>query len=296
MHRSAENPSDNQRFLVPLSDGLQVEAVYYGSGTLCLSSQAGCAVGCPFCASGAKGLLRNLTRAELELQLAWARRQGVIPRALTLSGIGEPLHNASVVRDFLLANQAAGLPVSLTTIGSPLQRLEEFLLLPHNGLMLSLHAGLAATHKRLIPRGPELVDLLALLTSIWPRLSRRRQRKLGINYLLLQGVNDSQLELDALQDLLRPFPELTLHLLSCNPVPGSDYASPTTAWQEHWYQSLFAGGVHVRRPNRWRRQSVGGCGTLVARRGACLRQDSTGQGFEYPFSAYGSDDDCISAR
>ncbi|MHB1397889.1 MAG: radical SAM protein [Trichloromonadaceae bacterium] len=273
---------ENQCFLVPLSDGLQVEAVYYGSGTLCLSSQAGCAVGCPFCASGAKGLLRNLTRAELEQQLIWARRQGVVPRALTLSGIGEPLHNASVVRDFLLANQAAGLPVSLTTIGAPLQRLEEFLQLPHNGLMLSLHAGLAATHKRLIPRGPDFSELFTLLKSVWPRLSRRRQRKLGINYLLLQGVNDNQQELDALQQLLMPFPELTLHLLSCNPVPGSDYVSPTAAWQEHWYQSLFAGGLHVRRPNRWRRQSLGGCGTLVARAVSGLQKGSHGQNSAIP--------------
>ena len=210
---------------------------------------------------------RNLSLDELNTQLAWARRQGVMPRALTLSGIGEPLHNASVVRNFLLINRAAGLPVSLTTIGAPLQRLEEFLQLPHNGLMLSLHAGLAATHKRLIPRGPDFLDLFALLKSVWPRLSRRRQRKLGINYLLLQAVNDSQQELDALQDLLRPFPEITLHLLSCNAVPGSDFASPAAAWQEHWYRSLLAGGLHVRRPNRWRRQSLGGCGTLVARPG-----------------------------
>lgn len=287
---------DNQRFLVSLSDGLQVEAVYYGSGTLCLSSQAGCAVGCPFCASGAKGLLRNLTLAELEQQLAWARRHGVTPRALTLSGIGEPLHNASVARDFLLTNQAAGLPVSLTTIGAPLPRLEEFLLLPHNGLMLSLHAGLASTHRRVIPRGPEFADLLALLKSVWPRISRRRQRKIGINYLLLQGVNDSQEELCALQEQLRPFPELTLHLLSCNPVPGSDYASPTAVWQEHWYQTLICGGVHVRRPNRWRRQSLGGCGTLVARQASYLQGDSPGQNSTNFFSVYGSDDDNISAQ
>ena len=244
---------DNQRFLVPLSDGLQVEAVYYGSGTLCLSSQAGCAVGCPFCASGAKGLLRNLTLEELEKQLAWARFQGIKPRALTLSGIGEPLHNAAVTRDFLLSNQTKGLPVSLTTIGAPLHQLEEFLLLPHNGLMLSLHAGLAATHRRLIPKGPEIAELFALLQSVWPRLSRRRRRKIGINYLLLHGVNDSQEELSALQAQLRPFPELTLHLLSCNPVPGSSYSSPAAAGQDHWYQALVDAGVHVRRPNRWQK-------------------------------------------
>lgn len=258
----------NLRFLVPLNDGLQVETVYYGSGTLCLSSQAGCGVGCPFCASGAKGLLRNLTSAELELQLTWARRQGVEPRAVTLSGIGEPLHNAQVVLQFLRTMQREGMPVSLTTIGAPLHRLEEVLLLPHNGLMLSLHAGLAATHRRLIPAGPDFSELFVLLEKLWPQLSRRRRRKIGINYLLLQGVNDSQAEMEALLERLRPFPELTLHLLSCNPVPGSNYRSPPAIRQQQWYTSLVAAGLNVRRPNRWRRQSLGGCGTLVARFGS----------------------------
>lgn len=281
---------DNRRFLVPLNDGLQVEAVYYGSGTLCLSSQAGCVVGCPFCASGAKGLLRNLTLDELGLQLAFAQGMEIHPRSLTLSGIGEPLHNSSVTREFLLSSQARGLPVSLTTIGAPLQKLEEFLLLPHNGLMLSLHAGMASTHKRLIPRGPEFTDLFSLLESVWPRLSRRRRRKIGINYLLLQGENDSQEELAALQARLQSFPELTLHLLSCNSVSGSAYTSPPAYLQEYWYQTLLDAGLHVRRPNRWRQQSLGGCGTLVARQ--VTRDQVAAKSFFPP----GSDDEGLSAQ
>ncbi len=257
---------DNQRFLVPLDDGLQVEAVYYGSGTLCLSSQAGCAVGCPFCASGSRGLFRNLRLDELHKQLSWARSQGIDPLALTLSGIGEPLHNASVTRAFLLWCQTEGLPVSLTTIGGPLERLKEFLLLPNNGLMLSLHAGRATTHRRLIPHGPNFSDLFSLLQTFWPKLSRRRRRKIGLNYLLLHEINDSQEEIAALLFLLKPFPELTLHLLSCNPVPDSLFASPPEPEQEQIYQRLLAAGLNVRRPNRWRRQSLGGCGTLVARK------------------------------
>ena len=58
----------NRKFVIPLTDNLRVEAVWYASGTLCLSSQAGCALGCPFCASGKNGLLRNLTREELHLR------------------------------------------------------------------------------------------------------------------------------------------------------------------------------------------------------------------------------------
>ena len=264
------NHDDNLCFLIHLADGLQVEAVYYGSGTLCISSQAGCGVGCPFCASGAHGLLRNLSRAELHHQLQWVRNQGISPRALTLSGIGEPLHNPVAVAEFLGDCIAAGLPPSLTTIGAPLNHLRQFLQLPHNGLTLSLHAGQVATHQRLIPAGPDLDQLFALLLQLWPQLSRRRRRKIAINYLLLHQINDSPAELDALLTRLRPFPEPTIHLLSCNPVPGSRFRSPPADQQQLWYQTLRAAGLNARRPNRWRRQRRGGCGTLVARAAGSL--------------------------
>ncbi len=283
--------STNLCFLIPLDDGLQVEAVYYGSGTLCLSSQAGCAVGCPFCASGARGLLRNLSRAELHRQLDWVRQHGIHPQALTLSGIGEPLHNATAVAEFLDDCVAVGLPVSLTTTGAPLSRLQQFLHLPHNGLMLSLHAGKLATHRHLVPAGPDLDQLFSMLVEIWPRLSRRRRRKLGINYLLLQEVNDAPSELEALLARLQPFPELTVHLLSCNPVPGSEFQSPPVTIQDLWYRTLRDAGQNVRRPNRWRRQSIGGCGTLVARGGG----PSLATGY-IPDSNNGSNDDRLVAH
>ncbi|PLX93259.1 MAG: radical SAM protein, partial [Desulfuromonas sp.] len=118
---------ENQRFLIPLDDGLSVEAVYYGSGTLCLSSQAGCALRCAFCASGRLGLRRNLTLAELSLQLQHAQGRGITPKRLTLSGIGEPLHNAETVIPFLAQCREKGIPLSLTTTGCNLLRLAEIL-------------------------------------------------------------------------------------------------------------------------------------------------------------------------
>jgi len=257
---------DNRLLLIPLADGLAVEAVAYPSGTLCLSSQAGCAVGCPFCASGSLGLLRNLQLEELWLQFEAARTAGFAPLRLTLSGIGEPLQNLGTVGAFLVTAARRGVPVSVTTCGAPLGALAELLTLPHNGVMVSLHAGSAATHRRLIPRGPDYEGLWSALTRWRDAASRRARRRLGFNYLLLDGINDGPDELEALAARLALFPEATLHLLRLNPVDGSPYASPSAARFAQIHAQLRRLGLNVRRGNRWRGQRRGGCGTLYLRR------------------------------
>ncbi len=258
--------TDNHRILHPLADGASVEAVYYGSETLCISTQVGCAIRCPFCASGAAGLVRNLSLQEMIDQVARAEAAGHCVQRITLSGIGEPLHNAEAVRSFLRWGQGRGMPVSLTTTGAPLALLEDFLHLPHNGLMLSVHAGTPGVHRRLVPRGPDFEGIWARLAATWPRLPRRRRRKLGINYLPAAGVNDSDAEIAALTRRLRPFPEVTLHLLVLNPVAGSPFTAPDPIRVAQIHAALAQSGINVRRSNRWRQRSEGGCGTLVAKK------------------------------
>ena len=255
----------NRRLLVPLAGGVAVEAVYYTSGTLCVSAQAGCAVGCPFCASGSRGLLRNLTAAEMSAQIEAVGAAGFVPERVTISGIGEPLHNLAAVSDFLAGCRLRHLPVSLTTCGTPLPSLQKLLQLPHNGVMLSLHAATAPTRRQLVPAGDDPAQLRQFLLSAWTGLARRRRRKIGINYLLLAGINDSDAELAALGDWLRPFPELTVHLLAYNCLPELNLPFATSPRLEFWYGELSAAGVHVRRANRWRTQADGGCGTLYVR-------------------------------
>ncbi len=254
----------NFRISHSLSDGLSVEAVYYGSGTLCISTQVGCAVGCPFCASGSRGLKRNLTLQEMIDQVAGAMGVGHRVQRVTLSGIGEPLHNPDAVRMFVEWGRKRKLPVSLTTTGAPISVLCEFLSAPHNGLMLSVHAGSAAVHRRLVPRGPDLGELWSRLAEIWPHLPVRRRRKTGLNYLLVSGVNDTDAEIAELVLRLKNFPEMTLHLLVLNPVPGSSFRSPDLSRVAKIHSTLFREGIHVRRANRWRQRAEGGCGTLIA--------------------------------
>ncbi len=254
---------ENRKFLIALEDGLHIEAVWYASGTLCLSTQAGCAMGCPFCASGRIGWQRNLTLAELHEQVAMCRLQGIEPQRLTLSGIGEPLQNFSVVSEFITYCQEQNLDVSLTTTGAPLSALERLFSSHQVAVMFSLHAGSESVYRDLLPAGPGLKQLRERLLGIWPGLSRRQRRRMGINYLLLEGINDHDQELASLCEWLSPFPEMTLHLLHCNAVDGSEFTSPGSERCDGVYGQLREQGLNVRRANRWRRQSQGGCGTLV---------------------------------
>jgi 23S rRNA (adenine2503-C2)-methyltransferase len=257
-------PSPNFKFPIVLSDGLVIEAVYYGSGTLCISSQAGCALTCPFCASGSQGLKRQLTVAEMQLQLQQLRENGHEPRRLTLSGIGEPLYNWENVRIFMSDCQKQGLNVSVTTTGVAIQHLEELINLAGNGVMISLHAAQAKVLRQLIPNGPDFLQLCAEIDRIYPLISRRQRRRLGINYLLFSGVNDRQEDLFALEKLMQRWQDFTLHLLRYNPVVGMNFHSDP-AKMDHWHDYLQEKSISIRRPNRWRSSADGGCGTLFLR-------------------------------
>jgi 23S rRNA (adenine2503-C2)-methyltransferase len=261
---SAAEKERNLKFAVPLADGLVVEAVFYGSGTLCISSQGGCALGCPFCASGRKGFFRNLSPAEMVSQLAEASRRGYGFRRVTLSGIGEPLLNWENVRAFFAYCRKQGHPLSVTTVGRPLEHLRELLDMDHNGVMISLHGGTAATHSRLVPGGPDFNRLWTLLEECRPHLPHRRRRRVGVNYLLLEGLNDSPGEIEHLALRMKSFPEATLHLLECNPVEDLPFRSPGAAARQRIFDYLAARLPNVRRGNRWRRLAEGGCGTLLA--------------------------------
>ena len=81
-----ETSAFNRRFRVELGDGSAVEAVHYRGDTLCISSQVGCAVGCPFCASGANGLLRPLAFDELWGQVEAVRARDLTVKRVTVSG------------------------------------------------------------------------------------------------------------------------------------------------------------------------------------------------------------------
>lgn len=255
---------NNRRFVVELEDGARVEAVVYRGDTLCISSQVGCAVACPFCASGARGFGRNLKFEELVGQLQAVQGLGVQLARITVSGVGEPLHNPALP-EFITHCRDVRIGPSLTTTGGPLSRLRPLLHSHHNGITLSVHAGTEATRRRMVPNGPSLADLFALLHEEVELMTGRRKRRLALAYLMVAGLNDSAEELAAFAELARPLP-FTIHLFDYNPVPTSPFEQVSRSAYEQAYQQLMDAGLRVRMSSQARLQKNGGCGTLVALR------------------------------
>jgi 23S rRNA (adenine2503-C2)-methyltransferase len=266
-----EQSSFNRRFRVELEDGASVEAVHYRGDSLCVSSQVGCAVGCTFCASGAYGLSRPLSEEELWQQLELVRARGLPIKRVTVSGVGEPLHNHRAVADFVVRCRRQQIAPSLTTSGGPVARLIEWFSLPHNGLTLSIHAGTEETRARLVPRGPSLQSLAACLGSELPKQSHSRRKKLALAYLVVRDENESDLEVDAFLATFARF-DLTVHLYAYNAVPTSTHRAVPRARYEAIYERMRASGLKVRMSSRARIEENGGCGTLVALKRGALRR------------------------
>ncbi len=260
----------NLRFRVELQDGLAVEAVLYRGDTLCVSSQVGCAVQCPFCASGSQGLFRALSFEELWGQVERVRSLGHSVTRVTVSGVGEPLHNHRAVSQFVVRCREERIAPSLTSSGGPIERLREWFLLPHNGLTLSVHSGTEPVRARMVPRGPSLEALFACLAEEVPKMSRSRRKKLSLSYLLVADENDGDAEVRAFAERVLPL-GLTVHLYAYNAVPTSPHRAVSRARYEEVYALLVSHGLKVRMSSQARIEANGGCGTLVVTRNRSLK-------------------------
>lgn len=260
---------DNRRFVLGLEDGGRVEAVIYRGDSLCISAQVGCAVGCPFCASGAQGLDRPLRfdelREQIEVAKSLADPQDPEILRVTVSGVGEPLHNQAAVEALCQWCADQGLRLSITTSGGPLHHLERWVTqIGHRGLTISVHAGTQPVREVMVPKGPALDPLFETLASSLATVTNARKKKIALAYLVIKGINDHDAEIDAFIERVAPL-GLKTHLYRYNPVPTSDLAGVT---MERYYEiadRIRESGVQVRRSSQARTRSNGGCGTLVAK-------------------------------
>ncbi len=271
------------KLLTRWPDGASVESVWIPEErrhTACLSSQAGCPVGCRFCASGIDGLLRNLTAGEiveqalvldaLVAQNAALATPGPVRRGPRLTnivfmGMGEPLANYdAVLAAIRLLNAPWGLEIgarkiTLSTVGLPKQirRLAEERL--QINLALSLHAPDDRLRAELIPwaRGIPITDLLDACQHYFERTGR----EITLEYVLLSGVNDGPAEADALARIARQL-RANVNLLRFNPVPGLPFERPAAQRGQQFQDRLRARGVnaHLRRSRG--RDVQAACGQL----------------------------------
>ncbi|MDH4247101.1 MAG: 23S rRNA (adenine(2503)-C(2))-methyltransferase RlmN [Deltaproteobacteria bacterium] len=263
------SPDGTIKLRLELADGLAVEAVLIPEGerlTLCLSAQAGCAVGCGFCATATLGLARNLSAGEIVGQWRLARK--VAERPITnvvFMGMGEPLHNWFAVRDAIaIFNDQAvwGLSRRRITVSTSgvLPRMAAPIRDAGVALALSLHHTRQEERAALIPlaRRYPLPELMAELR----RLVQEERAVVMVQYLLLKGENDSLDHADELAALTGGFP-CHVNLLTYNAVPGLPFDSSEPQTLLEFRNRLRAAGIHV-----GLRQSRGGdiasaCGQLA---------------------------------
>ena len=256
------------KLLLEFPDGGAVETVHIPSrrpgrgATLCVSSQAGCPVGCPFCASGALGLRRNLAAHEILEQYLRGRALGELSRSVVM-GIGEPLLNAaSVVAALRLVNAELGLGarrITVSTVGFPdrVRRLAEEH--PPFQLAISLHTPDQEQRDRLVPAmaGVPIAEVVAAGDAWFETTGREVTYEIA----LLGGENDSPGHAQRLARLLARR-RATLNLIPYNPVAGMPFARPEPAAVERFRSALEAQGLVA--TVRWSRglEADAACGQL----------------------------------
>ncbi|NPA41393.1 MAG: radical SAM protein [Aquificae bacterium] len=249
----------NKLLIFELKDRFAVEAVHYRGDTLCISTQVGCGVRCSFCASGREGLIRNLSEEEILSQYLLAKELFPIKR-IAVAGIGEPLANFKNVLSAFLKLKREGLKVSFYTTGFPVSNLLTLLDMPHNGVTISIHSLSERKRKLLLPYAGSLKHLISALRKKLPSLTKKKRRKISLAYLLLKKVNDSPEELTRLGKLAKEL-DVGITLLYYNQV--GDYEPPSPEEYENAFLLLRSMGVRVTLSTRFRKDKVGGCGTLT---------------------------------
>ena len=222
-----------EKFLWSLDDGEAIESVLIPEGkrrTLCISSQAGCALGCIFCATGRMGFRRNLSAAEIagqvrELVMRDPTRK---PTNIVFMGMGEPLLNWDAVDTTLtILNQAEGLGIgarhiTISTVGI-LPNLAKFAQRPEQfRLAVSLHAPNPTLRRELMP-----IEKKYTLPELLEALQQFR-RRVTLEYVLIGGRNDSLDTADQLAKLAQPL-EALVNLLPLHPGGAPDLTPSSRA-------------------------------------------------------------------
>jgi 23S rRNA (adenine2503-C2)-methyltransferase len=232
-----------RKYLFRLEDGNAVESVLIPDedrNTLCISTQAGCAMQCAFCLTGTFKLTRNLTTAEIVNQILAVKRD-VEVRNIVLMGMGEPLHNLEnviaalkiMVNDNGLKLSSRRVTVSTCGLVPELERLGREVTV---NLAVSLNATTDELRDRIMPvnkRYP-IATLLAALKK-FPLPGRR---KITIEYVLLGGLNDTPEDAKRLVRLLSDIP-CKINLIPFNPHEGADFRPPTRAALDAFHKFLL---------------------------------------------------------
>ncbi len=245
-----------RKFLLEVGPGNQVETVFIPEGergTLCVSTQVGCALECRFCSTGRQGFNRNLTTAEILGQLWWANKQlGRDPKGeriisnVVLMGMGEPLlnyENTVTALSVMLDDHAYGLSrrrvtVSTSGIVPAMDRLRVDMPV---ALAVSLHAPNDKLRDELVPINRKY-PLKELMAACKRYLEHAPRDFITFEYVMLDGVNDQMEHAEQLIELTRGV-SCKFNLIPFNPFPDSGYRRSSREQVRAFASRLMAEGV-----------------------------------------------------
>lgn len=238
------------KWVMELADGQRVETVNIPEGkrsTICISSQVGCALDCSFCSTAQQGFNRNLTTGEIIGQVWHATRQlGASPTNVVLMGMGEPLANFDAVikaiglmqEDIAYMISRSRITLSTSGIVPNIYRLAE---LTDVSLAVSLHAPDNALRDNLVPINRKY-PLEELIPACLDYVKGDKRRKITWEYVMLDGVNDTDKHARGLIRLLEGIPS-KVNLIPFNSFPGTDYRSSSADRIEAFRQRLKRSGL-----------------------------------------------------
>lgn len=244
------------KWLFSSGSGQAVETVFIpepGRGTLCISSQVGCALDCSFCATGAQGFNRNLSSAEIIAQVRHAivelpRRENgdSVLSNVVFMGMGEPLanyRNLVPVLKILLSDWAYGLSRRRVTVSTSgiVPHIEKLATDCNVALAVSLHAPNDELRNRLVPIN-KLHPISELLESCWQYAATRSNRFITFEYVMLRDVNDSIGHADQLVALLKNKPA-KVNLIPFNAFPETDFKRSSKETIRHFQNRLRQKGL-----------------------------------------------------
>jgi 23S rRNA (adenine2503-C2)-methyltransferase len=268
----ARSSDGTRKLLVRLADGEAIESVIIPADdrvTLCMSSQAGCAMGCEFCATARMRLHRNLTTGEIISQIFLARRELAPDESLTnyvFMGMGEPLANYPRLADALAIMTAEwGMGIStrritVSTVGI-VPMMERLLSEFPVRLAVSLHATTDELRDRLAPINRRYP--LATLLEACTRLPLKQRDRITFEYVMLRGVNDSAEDAKRLARLLGPL-RAKVNLIFFNPFEGSGFASSARRTVEDFQAILRRGNLTATIRESRGTDIAAACGQLYA--------------------------------
>ena len=265
-----KDPDGTVKFVFSVPDGPRIESVLLedeGRLTLCISCQAGCRMGCRFCATGQLGFQADLTAAQIVDQVYRIMATGAEIDNVVYMGMGEPLENYDqVLRSVRILNDPDGQNIgqrriTISTCGLP----SGIVRLADEGLQvrlaLSLHAPTDEVRQDLMPmaRSFSIAEILQAVETY----QFKTHRRVTIEYCMIQGINDSPDQARGLLKILKGI-DANVNLIEFNPFPGCPFDASTKPRVQHFAQVLRNGGLDTAIRFRRGRSIKAACGQLGA--------------------------------